>query len=56
MNELFNLENVYKIETKGILAVDFDIAATQEYQLKIYLIDHEEEKTRILILNPESRL
>ena len=56
MNELFNLENVYKIETKGILAVDFDIAATQEYRFKIYLIDYEEEKTRILILNPESRL
>jgi hypothetical protein len=57
MNELFNLENVYKIETKGILAVDFDIAATQETdQLKFYLIDHEEEKTRILILNPERRL
>jgi len=45
-----------KLKQKDIVAVDFDIAATQEYQLKIYLIDHGEEKTRILILNPGRRL
>ncbi|MBC7349701.1 MAG: 6-bladed beta-propeller [Candidatus Aminicenantes bacterium] len=56
MNELFKLENVYKIETKGILAIDFDIALTQERDKpKFYLIDYEEEKIRILILTPERR-